>query len=341
MKRVEKTSITIKDIAKRAGVAHSTVSLVMNERAHVSPKLRERITKIAGEMGYQPNMVARSLISRKSSTLGVMVPDLKYLFTTTYFLKLIEGIQGACRKYDRGLMLFTLDQTRGESYYQVSRKWLVSLMIIINVDYTRDISNDIQDLQENNISFCVITKYVGKEKVNSVAVDNLEGVRLALEYLVGQGHKRIGYISGHPNSSDGPERLRAFQFFSRELNLEQDEDLIVYGDFTFESGEREVEKLLNLKKRPTAIFGANDYMAIGAMHTIRKHGLFMPKDIALIGFDDTLEAAYVEPGLTTIKQPLKEMGEKAVELAIRSMEDPNFVPQTVILDPEFIKRESC
>lgn len=341
MKRVEKRSITIKDVAKRAGVAHSTVSLVMNEREHVSAKLRERILKISGEMGYQPNMLARSLISKKSATVGVVFPENPNFFTISYFLMLIEGIQNACKKYNRALMFFSLDQTKGESYYQISRKWLIDLMVIINIDYTRDISKDIQDLKNNNISFSLVTRYPGKEKVNSVSVDNLEGVRLVLEYLIERGHRRVGYISGNPNSSDGPERLKAFKALSKQFNLDQDEELIVYGDFTFESGEKEIVKLLDLKRRPTAIFAASDYMAIGAMRIIKARGLSIPKDIALIGFDNTLETAYVEPGLTTIRQPLQEMGEKAVDLAIRSMRDPDAAPQTLVLKPELIKRQSC
>ena len=341
MKRFEKTSITIKDIAKKAGVAHSTVSLVMNDREHVSPKLREKILKIANDMGYMPNMVARSLISKKSSTVAVVFPENPHFFTITYFLMIIEGIQNACKKYNRALMFFSLDQTKGESYYQISRKWLIDLMIIMNVDYTRDISKDIQDLRDNGIYFSFLTKYLGKEKVNSVCVDNLEGVRIALEYLASQGHKRIGFIAGNPNSADGPERSEAYKALSRKYGFDQDDELTVQGDFTFESGEREMPKLLTLKKRPTAIFAASDYMAIGAMRVIKSQGLSIPKDIAVMGFDNTLEAAYVEPSLTTIRQPLQEMGEKAVDLAIRSMNDENFEPQTLALKPELMKRQSC
>ncbi|MDD5424522.1 MAG: LacI family DNA-binding transcriptional regulator [Candidatus Omnitrophica bacterium] len=341
MKRFEKTSITIKDIAKKAGVAHSTVSLVMNDREHVSPKLREKILKIANEMGYMPNMVARSLISKKSSTVGVVFPENPHFFTITYFLMIIEGIQNACKKYNRALMFFSLDQTKGESYYQISRKWLIDLMIIMNVDYTRDISKDIQDLRDNGIYFSFLTKYLGKEKVNSVCVDNFEGVRIALEYLASQGHKRVGFIAGNPNSADGPERSQAYKALSRKFGFDQDDELTVQGDFTFESGEREMPKLLTLKKRPTAIFAASDYMAIGAMRVIKEQGLYIPKDMAVMGFDNTLEAAYVEPALTTIRQPLQEMGEKAVDLAIRSMNDENFEPQTLALKPELMKRRSC
>ncbi len=341
MKRFEKSSITIKDIAKKAGVAHSTVSLVMNDREHVSPKLREKILKIANEMGYMPNMVARSLISKKSSTVGVVFPENPHFFTITYFLMIIEGIQNACKKYNRALMFFSLDQTKGESFYQISRKWLIDLMIIMNIDYTRDISKDIQDLRDNGIYFSFLTKHLGKEKVNSVCVDNFEGVRMALEYLASQGHKRIGYIAGNPNSADGPERTQAYKALYKKMGFDQDEELIVQGDFTFESGEREAPKLINLKKRPTAIFAASDYMAIGAMRAIKDQGLSIPGDISIIGFDNTLEAAYVEPALTTIRQPLQEMGEKAVDLAIRSMNDENFEPQTLAIKPELIKRQSC
>ena len=341
MKRFEKSSITIKDIAKKAGVAHSTVSLVMNDREHVSPKLREKILKIANDMGYMPNMVARSLISKKSSTVGVVFPENPHFFTITYFLMIIEGIQNACKKYNRALMFFSLDQTKGESYYQISRKWLIDLMIIMNVDYTRDISKDIQDLRDNGIYFSFLTKYLGKEKVNSVCVDNYEGVRLALEYLASQGHKRIGFIAGNPNSADGPERFQAYKSLSKKFGFDQDEELVAHGDFTFESGEREMPKLLGLKKRPTAVFAASDYMAIGAMRVIKEQGLSIPKDIAVMGFDNTLEAAYVEPALTTVRQPLQEMGEKAVDLAIRSMNDENFEPQTLAIKPELMKRQSC
>ncbi|HOX09779.1 MAG TPA: LacI family DNA-binding transcriptional regulator [Candidatus Omnitrophota bacterium] len=341
MKRFEKSSITIKDIAKKAGVAHSTVSLVMNDREHVSPKLREKILKIANDMGYMPNMVARSLISKKSSTVGVVFPENPHFFTITYFLMIIEGIQNACKKYNRALMFFSLDQTKGESYYQISRKWLIDLMIIMNVDYTRDISKDIQDLRDNGIYFSFLTKYLGKEKVNSVCVDNYEGVRLALEYLASQGHKRVGFIAGNPNSADGPERFQAYKSLSKKFGFDQDEELIAQGDFTFESGEREMPKLLALKKRPSVVFAASDYMAIGAMRVIKEQGLSIPKDIAVMGFDNTLEAAYVEPGLTTVRQPLQEMGEKAVDLAIRSMNDENFEPQTLAIKPELIKRQSC
>jgi len=337
----KKASVTIKDIAKRAGVAHSTVSLVMNERQYVSPKLRERILRIAEQMGYEPNMVARSLISRKSPTLAVVFPEHPRFFVTTYFLMIINGIQNACKKYNRALMFFSLDQTKGESYFQVSRKWLVNLMVIMNVDYTRDISKDIQDLKNNNIYFSIVTRYLGKDKVNSVCIDNYEGVKLALEHLASLGHKRIGFISGNPNSSDGPERLKAFKTISNKLNLDQDEELIAHGDFTFESGESEVQKLLDLEKRPTAIFAASDYIAIGAMRTIKARGLSIPNDIALVGFDDTLEASFVQPGLTTVKQPLPEMGEAAVNLAVRSMNDPDFEPQTLVLRPQLIVRESC
>lgn len=341
MKRFDKANVTIKDVAKRAGVAHSTVSLVMNDREHVSPKLRERILKIANEMGYMPNIVARSLISKRSSTIGIVFPENPHFFTMTYFLMVIEGVQNACKKYDKALMFFSLDQTKGESYYQLSRKWLIDLMIIVNIDYTRDISKDIQDLREHGIAFCFVTKYLGKEKVNSVSVDNVEGVRLALEYLAAQGHKRVGFISGNPNSADGPERLNAFQVLSKKMGMDQDEGLIVYGDFTFESGEREVPKLLALRKRPTAIFAASDYMAIGAMRAMKAQGISIPKDVALMGFDNTLEAAFVEPALTTIRQPLQEIGEKAVDLAIRSLNEENFEPTVLIMKPELIKRQSC
>jgi len=211
----------------------------------------------------------------------------------------------------------------------------------MNVDYTRDISRDIKDLQTAGVSFSIITRYLGKEKVNSVCLDNDKGVRLALEHLVKLGHRRIGYISGNSNSADGPERLKAFRKYSKEFGLDKDENLIAHGDFTFESGEEVVKELLDLPEKPTAIFSASDYMAIGAMRTMKQRGLKVSQDMALVGFDNTLEAAYVEPPLTTVRQPFQEMGETAVDLAYKAMNDPNFIPQTVIKEPELVIRKSC
>lgn len=341
MAQISKMNVTIKDIAKRAGAAHSTVSLAMNKRAHVSPRMRERILKIAEEMGYQPNMMARSLICKKSATVAVIYPEDSHFFEKTYFLMLIEGIQNACKKHNRGLMFFGVDLAEGETCQKISKKWQVNPIVIINADYAKGIFDEIKQLNDNRIYFSLTTKYSGKERVNSVSVDNFAGVKLALEYLVKLGHKRVGYISGNLNSFDGLERLSAFKKISRNLNLDQDSELIIYGDFTFESAEKEIPKLLRLKKRPTAIFAANDYMALAAIRKIKEAGLSIPKDIAVIGFDDTLEAAYVEPGLTSIKAPLIAMGEKAVDLAIRNMECPSLKPQSLIFKPELIKRQSC
>ncbi|MFH0772110.1 MAG: LacI family DNA-binding transcriptional regulator [Candidatus Omnitrophota bacterium] len=341
MMRISKKNVTIKDIAKCAGVAHSTVSLAMNRRAHVSPRMREKILRIAEEMGYQPNMMARSLICKKSSTVAVIYPEDSRFFEKTYFLMLIEGIQNACKKHNRGLMFFGIDLAKGETCQKISKKWQVNPIIIINADYAKGIFSEIKELNSNGIYFSLITKYFGSEMVNSLFVDNFEGVKLALEYLAGLGHKRVGYISGNLDSFDGFERLNAFKKISANLGLDQSEELITYGDFTFESAEREISKLLRLKRRPTAVFAANDYMALAAIRKIKTSGLSIPKDIAVMGFDDTLEAAYVEPGLTTIKQPLREMGEKAVDLAIRNMEHPALKPQSMIFKPELIKRQSC
>lgn len=337
----KKANVTIKDVAKHAGVKPSAALLVINEAKNVPPRMRDKILRVAAKIGYETDVVMRSLKSRASPSVALSFPEHPKFFTTTYFMMLIKGIQNACKKYNRSLTLISLDQTKGESYYQVSKKWLVNLMVIINVDYTRDISKDVQDLKNGNIYFSIITKYPGKEKVNTVCVDNYEGVKLALEHFVSLGHRRIGFVSGNANSADGPERLEAFKVLSKKLNLDREEGLIAYGEFDIESAEREVHKLLNLEKKPTAIFAASDYMAIGAMRAIKLKGLSIPKDIALVGFDDTLEAIFISPALTTVRQPLLEMGEAAVDLAVRSMNNPRLEPQASVLKPSLVVRESC
>jgi len=337
----KKVSVTIKDVAKHAGVKPSDATLVINEAKHIPPRTREKILRVAAKIGYETDVAMRSLKSKASPCVAVSFFEHPKFFTTTYFMMLMKGIQNACKKYDRSMTLISLDQTKGESYYQVSKKWLVNLMVIINVDYTRDITKDIQDLKNGNIYFSIITKHPGREKVNTVCVDNYEGVKLALEHFISLGHRRIGFVSGNANSADGPERLEAFKALSKKLSLDHEEGLIAYGEFDIESAEREVHKLLNLEKKPTAIFAASDYMAMGAMRAIKLKGLSIPKDIALVGFDDTLEAIYISPALTTVRQPLLEMGEAAVDLAVRSMNNPRLEPQISVLKPTLVVRESC
>ncbi|MDD5644857.1 MAG: LacI family DNA-binding transcriptional regulator [bacterium] len=337
---IRKKNITIKDIAAEAGVAHSTVSLVMNNKGYVSEDLRTRILKAAKKLGYEPNLIARGLISRKFPVLAAVFPEDPHFFAVAYFLGILAGIQDVCRKNEKALMLFNTEQDQKDSYYQITRKWLTSLMIIVNIDYTKNIENNLRTLEKNNIPFVLINKYLGEEDVNYVCVDNYDGVYQAIEHLVELGHKEIGMIKGNMNTPDGLERFEVFKEVLERFHLKYNPEWVFNGDFTVESGEKAADEILRLEQRPSAMFASNDDMAIGIMKKLQSKGLAVPKDISLVGFDDNLQAGFLIPGLTTVKQPLFEMGQEAAKLVINYNEEENHKTHHIILKPKLVIRES-
>jgi LacI family transcriptional regulator len=336
----KRKDVTIKDIAKKARVAYSTASLALNNKGYVSDKLKKRVLRAAGDLGYEPNLVARGLVSRKLPIIAAVFPENPYFFTVSYFLRIIAGIQEVCKRSGNALMLFNLDQTKGESYHQISRKWLTNQIIIVNIDYTRDIQKDIQVLKENNISFVLMNKYLGKEKVSFVAVDNYLGVYQALEHLVSLGHDQIGLINGNLKTPDGQERFTAFKKILKKFKLKYNPAYLYAGNFDFASGEKAALQFLEQKKKPTAVFAASDDMAIGFMRTLESKGYSIPGELSVVGFDDTLEAGYITPRLTTIRQPLVEMGQEAAGLVIEQADEDVFKPKHITLKPQLIIRES-
>jgi LacI family transcriptional regulator len=337
----KKRSITIKDIAKKAGVAHSTVSLVMNNKGYVSESLRKKVLKTAKDLGYEPNLIARGLINKRFPVVAAIFPENPAFFTITYFVQIISGIQDVCKDTDNALMIFNLDQTQGESYYQVSKKWLTNNLIIMNIDYTRDMYQDIKILKKNNISFVLINKYLGDDDVSYINVDNFDGVHQALKHLIDLGHTEIGLINGDLNAPDGMERFDAFKRILKEYNLKFDPEYVYEGGyFSFDCGEKAALQFLNSKKKPTAVFSASDNLAIGFMRVIKTKGFSVPSDLSLVSFDDSLEANYVTPRLTTVRQPLVEIGREAARLVLKQSAEKKFKTKHVTLKTELIVRES-
>jgi DNA-binding LacI/PurR family transcriptional regulator len=337
----KKKNITIKDIAKKAGVAHSTVSLVMNNKGYVSDAVKKKVLKTAKSLGYEPNLIARGLINKRFPVVAAIFPENPAFFTITYFVQIISGIQDVCKDTGNALMIFNLDQTQGESYYQISRKWLTNNLIIMNIDYTRDIFEDIKVLKKNNISFVLINKYLGEDDVSYINIDNFSGVHQALKHLIDLGHTEIGLINGDVNAPDGMERFEAFKQILKQYNLEFNPEMVYEGGyFSFDSGEKAALQFLNSKKKPTAVFSASDNLAIGFMRVIKTKGFKIPEDLSLVSFDDSLEARYVTPRLTTVRQPLVEIGREAARLVLKQSSEKKFHAKHVTLKTELIVRES-
>jgi DNA-binding LacI/PurR family transcriptional regulator len=333
-----KKRVTIKDIAKKAGVNHSTVSRVINENPAISEKTKKKILKIMADLNYRPNLIARGLVKSKTNAFALITPDIN-----PHVTPIVRGVTDTCRRLNYGLMLFStdywLEETR--SYLEVVRNWLVDGVLIYNVIYHKDIPQNIKELQKEEIPFVFLNKFIGSGMVNAVGINNYSAVELAIEHLVDIGRKRIAVINGGMMSVDGVERFEAFKKVLEKFDIEFDKRLIGEGNFFYDEAYEETKRLLTLNmEKPDAIFCANDLMAIAAINAARDRGLKVPEDIAVVGFDDLEAGRYFSPALTTIRPPHQDLGGKAIDLLLKIIENPKRQVEEISLDSKLIVRES-
>ncbi len=329
---------TIKDIAKVADVTHSTVSRVINNNPAISEETKIRVLEIIKRMDYHPNLIARGLVRQKTRALSLITPVLD-----PHVLPVIKGVEAACKRYNYALMLFSTDYWADEklSYLQVVENWLVDGILILNDVYYKGIPEDVKKLQKANIPFVFINKYLGTKKVNTVSVDNYDAVYQVIKYLAGLGHKRIGTIIGGLKAVDGVERFEGYKQALGKFGLEYDANVVGDGGFGKKEAYGEMKRILCVAgERPTAMFCANDLMAIGAIRAIQEKGLRVPQDVAVVGFDDIETGRYFKPSLTTVRPPLEDIGDSAIKLMMKIIENPKRQIEEIPLQARLIIRES-
>ena len=332
---------TLEDVARLAGVSRSTVSRVINDHPSVRMETREKVWQAVRESGYRPHAVARSLVTRRTHIIGMVIPEsVTDMFADPFFPLLLRGATETCNAHHYQLMLSLLnDPARQEEMYQrVVRNGYIDGVVVASASLNDSIFSR---LLHDRFPFVTVGQHPD-EHVHYVDIDNVAGARMAVEHLIRLGHRRIGTITGRLDMTAGQDRLKGYRQALEAHRIPVDEELIIEGDFTEGSGEIGARRLLPAS--PTAIFSGSDAMAIGALKVLRHAGYQVPQDIALVGFDDVPIASTIEPALTTVRQPIEHLGSMAVEVLVGLLQGAPEEQRTthkIILPTELIVRESC
>lgn len=332
-----KCRVTIKDVAKIAGVSHPTVSRVIHGGAKVHPETRQRILSAMNSLGYTPNLIARGLVSRSTHMIAVIVPDFN-----PHIHPIVRGIAEECRRNDYAFMIFSTENWTDEnsSYLTVVDRWQVDGVLIYSVNYRKTPASDESKMGRHTAPFAFINKYLRTRSVNAAGVDTFAAVKLAVDHLVGLGHTRIGALNGSLDSVDGYERKQAFHRALESRGIGCDPAWCGDADFSRSKACREMRRILRMPHPPTALFCANDLMALGACCAARDEGLRVPNDLSIVGYDDIEAGSLHQPALTTIRPPLREIGAQATALLMDSIRTNRTEPRQIVLPARLIVRKS-
>ncbi|MGB9752458.1 LacI family DNA-binding transcriptional regulator [Roseiflexus castenholzii] len=324
---------TIREVASRAGVSYQTVSRVINNSPDVADATREHVLRVIAELDYHPNAQAVSLSRNRTDIVGIIVDTV----TSTFFAQTIDGVVKALRRHGRFTLLATVeDATQFDVIDTLQRSRRIDGMVIV-LPLANSLS--LSRLTPGRVPIVHIDLQYDMD-VYGITVNNYRGARLATEHLIDLGHRRIGIITGRHDIPVGQLRLDGYRAALRDHGIPFDPTLIAPGDFSFASGVAGAERLLALDPRPTAIFACNDLMAIGTLHVATRYGLRIPADLSVMGFDDTPEAALACPPLTTMRQPLRAMGEMAADLVCRLIDGEQPEQMRYTVETELVVRFS-
>ena len=327
---------TIKDVAEKAGVSTTTVSHVINKTRFVSEDLAKRVADAVRELDYQPSGLARSLRTRASGTIGIVIPDI----TNPFFAEVVRGIEDYCYEHGYSVFLCNSDGTPEKEYHHLKllREKGVDGFVLVSAGDDRE-SLDL--LERSDIPKVIIDRQVDRVNIDSVLIDNFKGGYLATRHLLELGHTRIGCITGPSQLTPSGQRLNGFTQALSEHGIMIDEELVVTGDYRSDSGGKCLVRLMQANIPPTAVFACNDIMAIGAMAAARQLGYNVPAQLSIVGFDDIAMASMVIPKLTTIAQPKRELGETGAKLLLKRIVKENHKKETtIVLEPTLVIRES-
>lgn len=326
---------TLADIARRANVSVATVSRALNGSGYVRPELRERILAIARELNYVPNRMALGLLTKRSQLALLLVPDV----TNPFFAAVVRGVEDALAAQGFQLVVGNTDDNpyKERNYLRRALGHAVDGVIAI---VASSAASDSAHWRQLGVPLVLVDRACEGVEADVVSSNNESGAYQATRHLLALGHQRVASITGPLRLQTARDRLAGFQRAVREYRVPADQVAVVEGDFREEGGYRAMRELLRRQPPPTAVFAANDVMALGALAALEEAGLRVPEDVAVAGYDDIPYALRVRPKLTTVAQPKYEMGAAAAELLLQRLTDPERPVQRVLLEPRLVVRES-
>lgn len=332
---------TIKDVARRCGVSSATVSYVLNGKRVLLPETREKVMQAVREMDYHPSAVAQGLSRKRMNTLGILfgVVDAAAVVTHSYAATILQGVLTAAVAAGQNVTFLTAPWQTAQQSAAGFRDRRTDGIIVVAPPLDTDIVSGLAAL---HIPLAAISFPGAEYGVPSVDVDDAEGTRLAVAHLRALGHTRIAHLSGPANMLSGQTRHVAFCAAMAEMGLGARDGVdVVPGDYSAEKSYMQTRLLLARPGRPTAIFAANDTSAQGARDAARDMGIAVPKQLSLVGFDDTPEGAMAQPALTSVRQPLQAIGETTVRLVMQQLAGESVPAAMTLLPPTLVVRQTC
>jgi DNA-binding LacI/PurR family transcriptional regulator len=303
--------ISLKEIARLANVSHPTVSRALKNSPLISQSTRDRIHKIASEHGYQPNRNARSLVTQRSNSIGCVVTDIADPFIS----EVISAVEQVAAQHDYSIIL---TNSGGDPDREMRAVRSLVERAIDGVLVIASIAGGAPSpyFSEREIPIVLINNHHPGNFVHSIGVANFEGAQLMTQHLLELGHRRIGYIGNQFGGQAVKDRTRGYRAAFKKAQVRLPSEFVIHTESSLDGGYRGMKQLLELPTRPTAVFCYDDITALGAYRAIRSAGLRVSKDISVAGFDDLFFSSYLEPSLTTLSQPMREMGERAMKLLL-------------------------
>jgi DNA-binding LacI/PurR family transcriptional regulator len=330
---------TLEGVAARAGVGRGTVSRVINGAPGVSAKARAAVEKAIAELGYVPNRAARTLVTSRTDSVALVVPETETrLFSEPYFSNIIRGVSSELSETEMQLLLIMVRNAK-------ERERLMSYLASQRVDGVLLVSvhgdDPLPDLLEGlDLPTVLAGRRSALEPLSYVHGDNAEGARSAVRHLVGRGRRAIATITGPLDMEVARARLDGYRAALADAGASADEALVEQGDFTEEGSKAAMRALLARAPSLDAVFAASDVMAAGAMQTLRESGRRVPDDVAVVGFDDSIVARHTDPPLTSVRQPIEEMGRTMTRMLLNEIADPSLPHRHVSLATELVVRDS-